>query len=173
MGLSALMRMPGWLLHVFNNKFLDSDLAFVHFQEITLKKSADAKWRTGYFMPAKCDQPISVYRRWLEAEGALCVTPEYGSAIPQSPPRKELLNRYQGHTQHCKHCLAAHSGMRRWQWRFGIVFGLSLVLERLQLGPKRLRPLWLSLQLVALGIVPGLQYIRKTLEFVDYEHYKR
>lgn len=173
LGLNTLMKLPKWMLHIYNNKFLDSDLAFVHYQELTLKKAAAAKWRTGYFMPAKCDQPISAYRRWLEAEGALCVTPEYAATIPESPPRSVLLNRYEGHTQHCKHCLTAYTGLRRWQWRFGMIFGVSLAIDRLRLGSKRLRPLWILLQILSLGIVPGLQQVRKSFHFVDYEHYKR
>merc|ERR1712093_891144 len=121
-------------------------------------------------MPAKCDQPISAYRRWLEAEGALCVAPDYAATIPESPPRSVLLDRYEGHTQNCKHCLAAHSSIGRWQWRFGMIFGLSLALHRMRIGRKRLGRLWIALQLLALGIVPGLHQIRKSFHFVDYEH---
>ena len=37
--------LPVWLLHIFSNRFLDSDLAFLHYQEQTAQQLGDSAAR--------------------------------------------------------------------------------------------------------------------------------
>merc|ERR1719356_2254080 len=91
---NMIMRLPAWAVHMWGHKFLDSDLAFLHYQERVLRdapRSAE-KWQNAYFMPAKSDHSINAWRRWLEREGARCITPEYAAEMPASPPRLTLFD---------------------------------------------------------------------------------
>lgn len=166
---SMLQRFPIWVVHLFSNKFLDSDLVFLHAQERALRQG-EGKWQSSYFMPAKCDQPLQVWRRWLEREGARCVGPDYAKALPTTPPREELLNRFHQHTQFCWHCQSALEGISRWQYRVGKAGLCALALDRLQVGPPKL---WLALQVLAVGVVSSLQGMKQYFHFVDYKHYLR
>lgn len=52
--------LPTWALHQFSNRFLDSDLAFLHYQEQERERRAAATTGGGggsssaYFLPAQC-----------------------------------------------------------------------------------------------------------------------
>lgn len=169
---SKAHKMPAWVMHWWGNRFLDSDLAFLHFQERTLRsepRSAE-KWQTGYFMPAKCDSCVVAWRRWLTKEGARCMQPEYAKDLPPTPPREILLDRYSQHVAHCKQCQSALEKMTTWQWRVGKAGVAAWVLDRLQLGPSKL---WLAAQVLALGAVMGLQTLKQSFYFNDYKHYLR
>jgi len=169
-----LSKLPRWLAHVFSNRFLDSDLAFLHYQERNLRASPRGRgvqeWNSGYFMPAESDRSISAWRSFLEKEGARCVLPGPGSELPPSPQRRDqLLDRYTQHTEDCVHCRQALDNFDKAQ-KAAVVVGLaSLVLDRLSIGPVEL---WLFLELLAIGVFFGIQQVEKQFRFVDYEHYK-
>ena len=57
--------LPAWLLHLFPNRFLDSDLAFLHFQEQTAQERGYAPNNPKYFMPAQVDRGITALRNWI------------------------------------------------------------------------------------------------------------
>jgi hypothetical protein len=101
---------PVWAVHLLSNKFLDSDLAFLHYQEQErLRHIQDGKYdggSNGYYMPAQSDRCISALRKWI---------PKYTNylgdsnnnnkyELPNTIPRKELFDRYVQHTSHCRHC---------------------------------------------------------------------
>merc|ERR1712166_238216 len=54
---------PVWAIHLLSNKFLDSDLAFLHYQEQErLRHIQDGRYDGGsnrYYMPAQSDRCIS------------------------------------------------------------------------------------------------------------------
>lgn len=86
--------LPIWLSHQLSNQFLDSDLAFLHYQEQERGKRAD------YFMPAPSDHCIRALRKWVKkytSEDAL-------GPLPPALPRSVMFDRWSQHTSHCKHC---------------------------------------------------------------------
>jgi len=113
---------PPWVIHLLSNKFLDSDLAFLHYQEQErLRHESDAKSSgSGYYMPAQADRCITTLRQWLpkhtdylgsssniNSRGMLSDGHEDGHVYTLPPPimdRSVLFNRWQQHTSHCKHC---------------------------------------------------------------------
>jgi len=170
---SGLMEtLPQWVAHLFANRFLDSDLAFLHYQERNLRfnpRSAE-KWQQGYFMPAPSDRSIGAWRQWLDREGARCVLPGPGSELPPSPLRREeLLDRFGQHTTHCVHCRQALENIEVWTRGIGAAGLGALALDRLQIGPT---PLWLSAEILAVVAIAGMQRIKQEFHFSDYEHYK-
>jgi hypothetical protein len=88
--------MPVWLIHQLSNKFLDSDLAFLHFQERERQRGDASR----YYMPSPADRCVQAFRSWI---------PKYtdiieGQELPPAPPRSVLFDRHAQHTSHCKHC---------------------------------------------------------------------
>jgi len=167
---SLLSKLPRWVVHILSNKFLDSDLAFLHYQERKLRQAPNSaeSWTKAYYMPGECDRSISVARRWLQQEGARCVDPTL--TLPPSPAsREELLNRFEQHTTHCRHCREAYNDMETWQRGIGAAGLVALILDRLALGPT---PLWLFGEILAVGGVLAIQELRQQMRFKDYEHFK-
>jgi len=174
---SLFSKFPAWIVHLLSNKFLDSDLAFLHYQERTLRRdtlggeprSAD-KWQTGYFMPAESDKSVGAWRRWLATEGARCVECGFAEHLPASPLRRDqILDRFTQHTAHCVQCRGALDDFDVWQRALGVTGVGSLILDRLSIGPT---PVWLAAEIFAIIAVVGLERVKKEFHFVDYEHYK-
>jgi len=165
-----LTKLPRWVVHLLSNKFLDSDLAFLHYQERRLRQApySAERWNSAYYMPGECDRAIGALRRWLQQEGARCVDPTL--TLPPSPSsREELLDRFEQHTTHCVHCRQAYNDMETWQRGVGAAGLVALILDRLSLGPT---PLWLFGEILAVGGVLAIQELRQQMIFKDYEHYK-
>jgi len=126
--------LPPWVIHLLSNKFLDSDLAFLHYQEQERLRyrddndnnmddadvsSGSGSGRTAssplsahYFMPAASDRCIAALGKWipkhtdyLGGDGSGDSDHNHKYTLP--PPissRTELFNRYKQHTSHCRHC---------------------------------------------------------------------
>lgn len=168
-----LLKFPTWVIHLFSNRFIDSDLIFLHHQERILraKPRTAGTWKTAYFMPAKVDQAITLWRKWLEREGAACVSPDHELCPVAS--RESLLNRFEQHTQYCRHCQNCIVAMELWQWRLGKAGLAALVLERLGLRSNTASRMLLAFQVIAVGIIAGLQSCKSSFHFVDYKHYSK
>jgi len=161
---------PPWVTHLLSNRFLDSDLAFLHYQERNLRKAPNsaADWANSYFMPGESDRSIGAWRQWLAKEGAYCVSPDV-ALPPSASSREQLLNRFEQHTMHCKHCREALDGINSWQRGLGVAGLVALVLDHLALGPAQL---WLATEVLAILAVAALQVLKQEFQFKDYEHYK-
>ena len=101
---------PVWVIHLLSNKFLDSDLAFLHHQEQERLRYDGATGSSGssayYYMPAPADRCISKLRQWFPKHTDYMGT-EGGHSYSLPPPiadRSKLFDRYLQHTSHCKHC---------------------------------------------------------------------
>jgi len=103
---------PPWVFHLFSNRFLDSDLAFLHYQErerLRYGGYGDADRR--YHTPAESDRCVTALRRWI---------PRYtdyhtveGARLPPTPEDRSLLfDRHRQHTAHCRHCRAGLAFLR-------------------------------------------------------------
>lgn len=168
-----ISKLPKFASHIFSNRFLDSDLAFLHYQERWLRRqqpTTGSEWQQAYYIPGECDRSVSAFRQWLLREGARCVLPGPGSQLPPTPAsRAELLDRCNQHSAHCVHCQQAMSTTEMAQKVFGALGAGAFALDRLELGPT---PLWLFLQILAVGVAIGGEKLKELLTFVDYEHYK-
>ena len=152
--------LPVWLVHLGSNKFLDSDLAFLHFQEQNVRqRGATAKLVSVYFMPAASDRCIAALRKWLE---------RYAHVLAPLPPsiltRAELFDRWTQHTAHCRHCQAAVAGIARWRKR--LYAGLALSLLGAQFWAARL------FGVACLGGLGLLALVDQQFRVSDYKHYQ-
>lgn len=147
--------LPVWVVHVLSNRFLDSDLAFLHYQE----KEVARRGTLDYFMPSPSDKPIAALRRWLAAHAAVP-----GPLPPPEPRRATLMDRWEQHGAHCAHCTAAADGIGRWRKNAVGTLALSALLGW-RLWPARLVAASCILTLYALGL------LEEQLQFQDFKHY--
>jgi pheophorbide a oxygenase len=98
-------KLPIWLVHQLSNRFLDSDLVFLHFQEWERQRNDD------YYTPSPADRCIQALRKWVPKYTDICD----GQQLPPSPPRSVLFDRYTQHTSHCKHCQQGLESIKTWR----------------------------------------------------------
>jgi len=163
-------KIPPWLSHLLSNRFLDSDLAFLHYQERNLRRSPNSAsdWSDSYFMPGEGDRSISAWRQWLSREGARVVSPEQ-ALPPSAASREELFNHFEQHTASCKDCSAALDGIEFWQRAVGGAGVVALILDRLALGPTQV---WLAAEVLAIAALVVIQFVKQQFYFSDYQHHK-
>jgi hypothetical protein len=93
----VLASIPTWIVHLLSNRFLDSDLIFLHQQDVNVRKAS-----ASYVMPASCDASTRLFKRYLR-------NIEYDRPkITPSLNRRELLDRWHTHVADCQHCKKAH-----------------------------------------------------------------
>lgn len=116
---------PVWLLHTFSNRFLDSDLAFLHYQErtaataaATARSSSDGvvggtvSRQNVYYCPAPADRAVLALRNWFRTYAK----PWLDQPLPESPlNRDSLFDRRVQHVQICRHCQAALRAVGIWR----------------------------------------------------------
>ena len=115
---------PPWAIHLLSNKFLDSDLAFLHYQEQERLRyeptgsNSNSSIASYYFMPTAADRCITKLRQWIPMHtnylGGDGLTSSHTYSLP--PPisdRTKLFDRYLQHTSHCKHCQEGLKGLQK------------------------------------------------------------
>jgi hypothetical protein len=98
--------LPPFVTHLMANKFLESDLAFLHYQEQELARRGAVLGNEDvlehYYIPAQPDRAPAALRKWI---GKFAHPPR---PLPPAMPTRELLfDRYHQHTSHCRHCRKA------------------------------------------------------------------
>ncbi|CAJ1368227.1 unnamed protein product, partial [Effrenium voratum] len=108
-------QIPPWVIHLLSNRFLDSDLAFLHHQERKLRQGPDGctAWNKAYYMPGEADRSISAWRQWLSkvlsswtsamktaVRPATCVAEEGPSAGGGTPMLLFLVGQIQEQAEH-------------------------------------------------------------------------
>jgi pheophorbide a oxygenase len=146
--------LPVWLSHQLSNRFLDSDLAFLHFQEQERGRRPD------YYMPAQADRCISSLRKWIEKYVSNDVT----QPLPAPLPRSAMFDRWSQHTSHCKHCQAGLERMKKVRRSTYVALTLSV----LGIGYRLAR----VSTLLCLGVLRLIHKMENSLREGEFKHYE-
>lgn len=149
--------LPIWLTHQLSNKFLDSDLAFLHFQEQERGRGTD------YFMPAPSDHCIRALRKWVNKY----VSEDVLGPLPPTLSRSAMFDRWSQHTSHCKHCqegLVTLQKIRRYSY-------VTLALSVLGINKHWVPKVTALLSLGAWRVVCKLENSFREGEFKHYENH--
>ncbi|CAB4312546.1 unnamed protein product [Prunus armeniaca] len=105
---------PRWMFHVGQNLILDSDLYLLHVEERKIMDAGPNQWQKACFVPTKSDALVVGFRKWLikYAGGQVDWRGKFSGALPPTPPKEQLLDRYWSHVVSCSSCSAAHKGLR-------------------------------------------------------------
>ncbi|GKY98104.1 hypothetical protein MPSEU_000768200 [Mayamaea pseudoterrestris] len=186
--------LPTWLSHQLSNRFLDSDLAFLHYQEQErlVKRQVDFD---GYCMPAPADRCIAALRKWIRQYAHIPTTrtvagvddarssgggsrehDDHGSdesvsssfqqpLLPESPLDKSLLfDRWSQHSDQCKYCHGALDGVKVWRRNSLFVMAASVLLAKFTLA---------RIAVVAcLAVLKVLSMVESSILKGGFDHYK-
>ncbi|KAJ6961129.1 hypothetical protein NC652_000123 [Populus alba x Populus x berolinensis] len=98
-----------------NNKWKRSHIAILEdaIKERKIMDAGPANWQKACFVPTKSDALVVGFRRWLNkyAGGEVDWKGKYSGALPPTPPREQLMDRYWSHVVNCRSCNAAHKGL--------------------------------------------------------------
>jgi phenylpropionate dioxygenase-like ring-hydroxylating dioxygenase large terminal subunit len=173
---------PRWWSHVnTRNAVLDGDMILLQQQE---QRTQYQGWKTAYKLPTSADRFVIEFRKWFDrnCQGQIpwlsadtVVTPLSSTAQRPFPGenRRQVLDRYHQHTQHCHSCRNALTSIHRLQWVLLGYFVVSLSISALLPDQQRF---WPGIPLVGFALL-GLAvaaWLRFSLEpkfyFVDYIH---
>jgi len=147
--------LPPWLIHQLSNKFLDSDLAFLHFQEQERGK------RPGYFMPAPADRCIGALRKWI----AEYTSEDVLGPLPPPLPRSEMFNRWTQHTSHCKQCQQGLVTLQKVRRSSYVTLALSVLGLNKHWVPK-------ITALLSLGVWRVVSNLENSFRVGEFKHYE-
>lgn len=171
---------PRWWEHVkTRNLVLDGDMILLHQQEYLLQQqTSNMSWKEAYKLPTTADRLVIEFRKWFDkySQGKLPwnevgIDSSNNTQIIEN--RKEILNRYKQHTQHCSSCRNALKLAERLQ--ILLVSYFAVVVSVVALLPDILRlklglPLIFS-ALVGLGAYAWLKFwLIPRFYFLNYIH---
>ena len=111
---------PQWLQHLGNHVVLEDDQVFLHWQERVLEQRGGSRDALRSFnLPTSADLYIRALHDWLNRYGG---EPFPGDQLPPRQTRRELMERYEAHTRHCRSCSGAD---RRLQQLLPLSWGLA------------------------------------------------
>ncbi|GMN65948.1 hypothetical protein TIFTF001_035013 [Ficus carica] len=104
---------PRWMFHIGQNLILDSDLYLLHVEERKIADVGPTQWQKACFVPTKSDAVVVGFRKWLNkyAGGQVDWRGKFSGALPPTPPREQLMDRYWTHVVNCSSCNAAYKGL--------------------------------------------------------------
>ncbi len=149
--------LPVWLVHLGSNRFLDSDLAFLHYQEQVVRSRGGSAVQS-YFLPAPADRCIVAVRKWIAQYAHVP-----GPLPPPLQTRAALFDRWTQHTSHCVHCQAAYKALLT--WRRNAYAALAAAALGFQWWPARL------LGVACLVLLRVLAALEGAFKENDYKHY--
>lgn len=151
---------PTWFIHLLSNRFLDSDLAFLHYQEKeVLARDSLSDPKAAYYMPAPADLPIITLRRWITKHAHVL-----GPLPPPTFERERLLDRWNQHTAHCVHCQKGVEDLGKWRRNTYVTLACAALASR-----------WLAARVLAalcVGVLPLLSFVERQFTYADFKHYR-
>ncbi|XVF69787.1 hypothetical protein PTKIN_Ptkin11bG0109700 [Pterospermum kingtungense] len=119
---------PRWIFHIGQNLILDSDLYLLHVEERKIMGIGATNWQKACFVPTKSDALVVGFRRWLNKYAGSKVDwrGKYSGALPPSPPRAQLMDRYWSHVVNCKSCNTAYKGLNALEVALQIISIISI-----------------------------------------------
>ncbi|KAL6203834.1 hypothetical protein ACLB2K_027533 [Fragaria x ananassa] len=136
---------PRWIYHIGQNLVVDSDLFLLHLEE---RRIMDA----------------GLNRKWLNT-----------GALPPTPPREQLLDRYWSHVVYCSSCSAAHKALGVLEVVLQAVslslLGIVAAIKQGVLASAVARTALVAAALLWFAASKWLaHFIYKTFHFHDYNH---
>ncbi|MBA0644962.1 hypothetical protein Goklo_013127 [Gossypium klotzschianum] len=167
---------PRWMFHIGQNLILDSDLYLLHVQEHKIMELEATNWQEACFVPTKSDAFVVGFRRWLNKYGGGTVDwkGKFSGALPPSPLREQLMDRYWTHVVTCKSCNTAHKGLKTLevmlQTMSVISIGIVAVTKQNMISMVA-KSTMVSMAIICFAASKWLaQFIYKNFHYHDYKH---
>ncbi|KAL6203924.1 hypothetical protein ACLB2K_021194 [Fragaria x ananassa] len=168
---------PRWIFHVGQNLILDSDLYLLHIEERKIMDVGPTQWQKACFVPTKSDALVVGFRKWLNkyAGGQVDWRGKFTGALPPTPPKEQLLDRYRSHVLNCSSCNSAHKALGVLEVVLQVVsFCLLGIVAAIKQGVLSSMVARTALVATALLCFAGSKwlahFIYKNFHFHDYNH---
>ena len=159
---------PQWLQHLGNHVVLEDDQVFLHWQERVLEQRGSSQEALrSFYLPTSADLYTRALHDWLKRYGG---EPFPDAQLPPRLGRRELMERYEAHTRHCRSCAGADRRLRQLQpfcwglaavaavaaaWLGSTMTGAAALLVAIAAGLSGLRThRWLGLLRYGNGLPP-------------------
>ncbi|OAY29038.2 protochlorophyllide-dependent translocon component 52, chloroplastic isoform X2 [Manihot esculenta] len=135
-----------------------------------------ANWQKACFVPTKSDALVVGFRRWLNkyAGGQVDWRGKYSGALPPTPPREQLMDRYWSHVVNCRSCNSAHKGLSALEVILPVISLVSIgIVAAAKQGviSAAARTTLVTLAVVCFAASRWLShFIYKTFHYHDYNH---
>lgn len=165
---------PRWISHISQNLIFDSDLGLLHVEEHRIMEAGRGPWHKECFVPTKSDVPIVAFRNWLNKFGGGQVDwrAKFTTALPPTPPREQLMDRYWSHVVNCSSCTGAHKVLKVLEVVLQVV-SIALI-GYAAIATKQGQPLKTAMVSIALLCFAASKwlshFIHKIFHYHDYEH---
>lgn len=114
---------PRWYSHIGQNRVLEDDQIFLHYQERYLEaKGGSANFAKAFYLPTRADSFISALQKWINEYEA---NPFSGQPLPPTLPTETLLDRYHSHTLKCASCRKALANIKRLRLGIAVVGAIA------------------------------------------------
>ena len=98
----AISLTPRWYSHLGQNRVLEDDQIFLHFQERFVQaQGGSAHYEKSCYLPTKADLFVKQFHRWITQYQ---VDPFPGQTLGDRQSVDSLMDRYHSHTEHCHSC---------------------------------------------------------------------
>ncbi|XVF04536.1 hypothetical protein REPUB_Repub05bG0092000 [Reevesia pubescens] len=167
---------PRWMFHIGQNLILDSDLYLLHVEERKIMESGATNWHKACFVPTKSDALVVGFRRWLNkyADSKIDWRGKFSGALPPSPPREQLMDRYWSHVVNCTSCNTAYKGLKALEVVLQVI---SIIFIGIVAATKQgvmsmlARTTVVSMAIICFAASRWLaHFIYKNFHFHDYNH---
>ncbi len=147
---------PRWYSHLGQNRVLEDDQIFLHWQERFLEqKGGSTAVARAFYLPTRADSFVSELRKWVNEFEA---DPFLGQALPPRLSDDVLLNRYQSHTQHCGSCRQALARIQQIRLSLAVMGAIALAASPL-LASFTTLALWGSGLTAAVPLLAGATWL--------------
>lgn len=110
---------PRWYSHLGQNRVLEDDQIFLHYQERYLEAAGGSpNYNKAFYLPTKADLFVAELRNWVNNYQAESFA---GDSLPPVLSKEALLDRYHSHTQACTSCRQALANLRKLRIAIGII----------------------------------------------------
>ncbi|KAL9329409.1 hypothetical protein ACSQ67_004412 [Phaseolus vulgaris] len=167
---------PRWIFHVGQNLILDSDLYLLHVEEHKIMDIGPNNWQKACFVPTKSDALVIGYRKWLKkyAGGQVDWRGKYSGALPSTPPREQLMDRYWSHVVNCKSCNSAYKSLNVAEVMLQIISVVSIgIVATMKQGTMSVatRNSMVVLAVLSFALSRWLaHFIYRNFRYHDYDH---
>ncbi|EEF28989.1 pheophorbide A oxygenase, putative [Ricinus communis] len=168
--------MPRWVSHLVENLVLDSDLYLLHLEERKIMDIGPSNWQKACFVPTKSDAQVVAFRKWLKkySDGQINWGGKFNGALPPSPPKDQLMDRYWSHVVNCSSCSLAYKRLNALEVALQIISIVSIGIvaatkQSLTSAVTRTAIVLIAVLCFAASRWLG-HFIYKSFHFHDYNH---
>ncbi|KAF8403964.1 hypothetical protein HHK36_012072 [Tetracentron sinense] len=133
-------------------------------------------WQKACFVPTKSDALVVGFRKWLRkyAGGQIDWGTKFSGALPPTPPKEQLMDRYWSHVVNCSSCSVALKGLKVLEVALQVISIASIgIVAATKQGVMSMaaRTTVVAMAVLCFAVSKWLShFIYKTFYFHDYNH---